>query len=492
MSSTTTRTTTTRTTTTRRAATIVAAAFATVTILAGAGTAAADRGHGRDDDRSRDRRQDSPEYVIDEAQVAAEIAEVEEATGQPVLSGEIEGAAWIGQIPDDWNGDLVIYAHGYRGEGTNLTVDAVPEYAYLVEQGFAWAASSYRRNSYDPGIGVIDTKNVTRHMQALLKRQRHATGTRLDETYLVGVSMGGHVTAAAIEQYPELWDGALPACGVVGDVELFDYFLDYNVGSAAIAGLEPTFEFPSDTWLADPVPSIKSALSNDPTGQWGGGLAQIFGAPSPLTPAGEQFKDFVEIGSGGERVNYDAAWYFWHGLASPTGDFFFSLGVGDGTIANQPGKIAQNSDMTYLDEYGIDIDASVFRQTADRRIRQSHDVQPAILIDGKPHVPVLAIHNTGDLFVPIEMEQVYARDVAANGRSHLLVQRAIRDIGHCAFTPQEWRQSMDDLFAWVETGVRPAGEDLIGDISSPSLGCAFTTGAGGSATFARPLLEPCP
>ena len=47
-----------------------------------------------------------------------------------------------------------------------------------------------------------------------------------------------------------------------------------------------------------------------------------------------------------------------------------------------------------------------------------------------------------------------------------------------------------DLFAWVETGVRPAGEDLLGDISSPSLGCDFTGGPGGSGF--RPALEACP
>lgn len=427
-----------------------------------------------------------PTYEINWEQVAQRVIDVELATGEPALSGEIAGAAWIGQVPEDWNGDLVVYAHGYRGEGTSLTVDPAPEFAWLVEQGYAWAASSYRRNSYDPGIGVVDTKNLTRHMHGLLRKEGD-----LDRTYLVGVSMGGHVTAAAIEQYPNTWDGALPACGVVGDVELFDYFLDYNLGAAAFAGVD-VGPYPTDRWLEDFVPDIKAELSTAPQGAWGGGLAQIFGAPSPLTSAGLDFKDFVEIGSGGERVNFDAAWYFWHGLASPTGDFFFALGDGDGTIANRSGRVARNDDMTYLDEYGIDIDGEVHRVGASNRVRNAKGIKPAILIDGTPSVPVLTIHNTGDLFVPIEMEQVYAREVIANGRSDLLVQRAIRDIGHCAFTPQEWQQSYGDLFAWVEDGLRPAGDDLLADISSPSLGCDFTTGTGGTATPFRPGLEPCP
>ena len=54
---------------------------------------------------------------------------------------------------------------------------------------------------------------------------------------------------------------------------------------------------------------------------------------------------------------------------------------------------------------------------------------------------MLVIHTTGDLFVPIEMAQHYAREVTANGRGDLLVERAIRDISHCSFTDAEWEQS---------------------------------------------------
>lgn len=462
---------------------------------------------------------DQPEYTIDWDQVADEIGDVEEATAKlvadgvideapPVLSGEIEGAAWIGQVPDPdaWNGDLVIYAHGYRGEGLDLTVDAAPEFEFLLEQGIAWAASSYRRNSYDPGIGVIDTKNLTTHFQNML-------GKDLEETYLIGISMGGHVTAAAIEKYPKLWDGALPACGVVGDVELFDYFLDYNLGAAAIAGLEAgSFEYPSQTWLADTVPSIKSALSVDPDGNvtvlpgptfvassWAGGFEQLVGVPpllprpSPLNSDGEFFKDFIEVGSGGERVSFDQAWNYWHGVDGTLGQFFFDLGNGDGTIANRTGRVAQNSDMTYADEYGAafaSIDDEVARLTASNRVRKAKGLKPAPIIEGKPSVPVLAIHTTGDLFVPIEMEQIYAQEVIDNGRGDLLVQRSMRDVGHCTFTSGEIIESYQALFEWVEQGVRPDGEDLINDIGSPSLGCEFTTDGVGSGF--RGTIPACP
>ncbi len=79
-----------------------------------------------------------PAYEIDHDQVNDRVAEVESATGQPVLSGEIAGAAWIAQIPDNWNGDLLIYAHGFRGEGPELTVDPPPSYQFLTDEGYAW------------------------------------------------------------------------------------------------------------------------------------------------------------------------------------------------------------------------------------------------------------------------------------------------------------------------------------------------------------------
>ena len=51
---------------------------------------------------------------------------------------------------------------------------------------------------------------------------------------------------------------------------------------------------------------------------------------------------------------------------------------------------------------------------------------------------------------------------APRGRSHLLVQRAIRDVGHCTFTNQEWVDAFSDLIDWVETGDRPGGDDIFG------------------------------
>jgi hypothetical protein len=48
-------------------------------------------------------------------------------------------------VPPDWTGGLVMFAHGYEGEGSGTgTVRSSPLAAHLTERGHAWAASGYR------------------------------------------------------------------------------------------------------------------------------------------------------------------------------------------------------------------------------------------------------------------------------------------------------------------------------------------------------------
>jgi hypothetical protein len=103
-------------------------------------------------------------------------------------------------------------------------------------------------------------------------------------------------------------------------------------------------------------------------------------------------------------------------------------------------------------------------------------------------VPVLSLHDIGDLFVPFSMEQVYAARVAKHGRSDLFVSRAIRGVGHCDFTAPEMQRGFDDMVSWVRTGHRPGGDAILDReaVASPSFGCRWTVGE-------RPAFrQPCP
>ena len=154
-------------------------------------------------------------------------------------------------MPDNWNGELVLYAHGFRGTGLELTVSNPRIRQHLVDNGYAWAASSYSKNGYDVRQGVKDTHALGKFFNGLVG---HA-----QRTYITGHSMGGHITGVAIEQYPQAYAGALPMCGVMGDNELFDYFLDFNLVAQALAGVQAQFPFPADYQTAV-VPVVKAAL----------------------------------------------------------------------------------------------------------------------------------------------------------------------------------------------------------------------------------------
>ncbi len=385
-----------------------------------------------------------------------------------VRQGTLNGAAYVIEVPPSWNGELVMWAHGYRGNGNNVLSVDPPGYGlrqHLLDGGFAWAASSYDANGYDVGSGVGSTRDLVSKFRRLVGDPQR--------TYLLGVSMGGHVTARSIEQYPSLYDGAMPMCGVVGDIKLFDFFTDYTFVSQALAGVD-AYPIPPD-YGGTVAPQIQAAL----------GTTNLLPGQPLTNPLGSQFRSIVINQSGGLRPGAEAAFAVWK-------DFLFSLPIPDdgGQLSLNPGRIGTNVGTVYEPETPAPINEIVRRVKASVS-RRSHALGPIPLIDGKPHVPVLTLHDLGDLFVPFSMEQYYAADVAAHHRSDLLVQRAIRGVGHCDFSSNEVLTAFDALVGWVEQGVKPAGDNVAdpATVQDPKFGCQFSDAA--AATPGRNLFPAC-
>ncbi|MEV0895522.1 prolyl oligopeptidase family serine peptidase [Actinoplanes sp. NPDC049802] len=377
--------------------------------------------------------------------------------GARAHTGIADGAAYRIEVPRKWNGRLVVYAHGYRGTGTTVYVSDPDLRQHYIDRGFAWAASSYATNGYDVAQGVSDT-------YALVGLFRQVTGKRPAKVYITGASMGGHVTGVAIERYPRTFAGAMPTCGVLGDVELFDYFLDANVTAAALAGVP--IEFPLEPDAAYPA-------------RWAGQVARIKAALTG-TAAGATWSDVAERRSGGERPGFPAAFAYWNAATQGGLPFLFSLypGLSGGTAGMAEGNLTDNRWALYRSTDGRRLTAEEKRLNAEvlRVRRTATDGVPRIA--GRPSIPVLSLHGIGDLFVPFSMEQEYAREAAANGRSRLFVSRAIRDVAHCGFTQAELRRGFDDLVTWVERGHRPAGDAVLDrrTVAAASFGCRFTEG----------------
>ncbi|MEU0156985.1 alpha/beta hydrolase family protein [Micromonospora fulviviridis] len=443
---------------------LAAGAALTLTVgLAGAAPAvAADRG----DDGS----QPLPGYTISNPPLAPLVIDGATTT---VRQGVHEHAGYVIETPARWNGDLVMWAHGYRGQGTLLSPEP-PGYDLrqrMLAQGYAWASSSYDRNGYDIRSGVLGTRALADFFADTVKRPKRV--------YIAGVSMGGHIIGRSLEQYPGYYDGALPMCGVLGDHELFDFFLDYNLVAQALAGV-PAYPTPDD-YLTNAVPRIQVAL----------GLAGLKpGGPDTTNDLGKQLRAITVERSGGPRPGADAAFAVWK-------DFLFSITTTDGgdSPAQRPGQLATNLLTRYSPNSPVDVNATVQRVAPENlRQRLSPTLTEVPRISGRPTVPVLSLHDLGDLFVPFSMEQAYARDTAWHGRSRLVVQRAVRAAQHCEFSPAEAGAAWDDLVSWVRTGQRPAG-DAVTDrkaVAAPDFGCRFSdraAWAAGSGT--RRLYPPC-
>lgn len=421
-----------------------------------------------------DDREPEVVYEVDESTLPFEaVPGFEDSTRE---WGVLLNAGWRIEVPADWNGELVMWAHGFRGTETRLffNPEEVPFRQWLLENGYAWAASTYSKNDYNVGTAVTDTYRLSRYFSRV-------TGERPERVYISGASMGGHVTGASIERFRHYYDGAMPVCGVMGDLELFDYFLDFNLAAQQLGVGASQFPVPEDYATAT-VPAIKANLEIAP-GAW----------PFALNEQGEALKQLTENLSGGDRPNFDEAWAFWN-----SSDFLFGLGEGDGTIAESTKVAVQNwrqfyeTDLTPGLSNPIEeqLNTDIARVKADPGGRYPGRLDGSPRLKGNISVPVLSMHNLGDLFVPFSMEIQYARDVANSGRSHLLVQRAIRGVGHCGFTTAEYEQGFADLVEWVENGTRPAGDD-VGDpaaVAHPDFGCAFTDPTAGAHLFAT----PCP
>jgi hypothetical protein len=109
-------------------------------------------------------------------------------------------------------------------------------------------------------------------------------------------------------------------------------------------------------------------------------------------------------------------------------------------------------------------------------------------VQGNFDVPVLTLHDLGDVWVPLSLEQIYRRRAIAMGNDALLVQRVIRDVGHCHFTAAEGEQAFIDLTNWIAGGQKPAGDDVLsaGALSSPTAGCRFTRNEASHEDRTRP------
>lgn len=123
-------------------------------------------------------------------------------------TGTLAGAPYRIDMPERWNGELVLFVHGYEPAGTPRS-DPWPldgSAKALLDKGYAVAASGYSTQGWAVAEAVPENERLRRHFLA-----RHGRPAR---SWLVGHSMGGQVALASVERYPRAYDGVLSLCGV--------------------------------------------------------------------------------------------------------------------------------------------------------------------------------------------------------------------------------------------------------------------------------------
>jgi len=142
---------------------------------------------------------------------------------QTVVSGRTGGGAYYQiAVPDAWNGDLVIWNHGFSLNPITPNPDLGPLVELQLAEGYAVAASSYRQI----GWAVFKTKNDLQGLYAKFVRKfGHPS-----QVFVTGASLGGIVTAAAIEEaHIGNVVGAFPFCGAVAGSRNWDGALDFRL-----------------------------------------------------------------------------------------------------------------------------------------------------------------------------------------------------------------------------------------------------------------------
>ena len=90
------------------------------------------------------------------------VAAAKIVTGPAVVEGTTgPGAEYALFLPEAWNGDLVLYAHGYRFVGAPIELPNIdPLRDGLQGMGFGVAYSSFSQNGFAIKDGVIRTRQL--------------------------------------------------------------------------------------------------------------------------------------------------------------------------------------------------------------------------------------------------------------------------------------------------------------------------------------------
>jgi dienelactone hydrolase len=367
------------------------------------------------------------------------------------LTGTLDGAPYEIRVPDtNWNRTLLVYAHGYRdradhvGETDNRQADAAPggelAEAFLLSQGYAIAGSAYKNNGWAVEEGIDDTRALTRFF-----RDRFG---KPDRTILWGFSLGSLVTFRSIEKYPDIYDGAIPACGVgAGTPRAIDRSIDLSLA------YDVTFGWPG-AWGS--IGNVRDDLDFETE------VVPVLLAQA-TNPGNLGRFEFIRL------VNRLPAQDFYTGSNWLFTDMFFNTEGRAELERRAGGPVAQNQDHTYsltpeqiayLGTLGVNANVLLADMNAEPKVKADRAARRYArrfaTPTGKLKRPVITLHTTTDGLVTVDNEAAYRETVEDRGRERFLLQVFTDSVGHCTFTPEQLLSTVKAMESWLTTDSRPA------------------------------------
>ncbi|MGW0140760.1 hypothetical protein [Streptomyces calvus] len=379
------------------------------------------------------------------------------------------GAHYAIAIPDDWNRSLVVHAHG----GPDLGEVSDPErstgdlerWKVVVDQGYAWAGSSYRRGGYGTRMAAADTENLRRLFTEEFGRPQR--------TYVHGQSWGGNVAAKVVEAYggpSGPYDGALLTNGVLGGGSRgYDHRVDLRVVYQYYCRNLPRPDEPQY-----PLWQGLRATSTLTTAGLRARLQECTGYASPAeertAPQQRNLDDILAVTGIPERTLESHLRF----SVFTFRDIVHERLGGRNPFTNEGVRYTGSHDDQALN-------AGVERFTADpTAVRDlSYDSD----LTGKVSIPVLTLHAVGDPTAFVEHEAAYRDTLEGAHRDRHLVQTFTREHEHSALSDAEYATSLAALDRWARTGDRPTPRSV-------AASCAAFDRTYGTGCFYEPGYRP--
>ena len=365
--------------------------------------------------------------------------------GARCLAGtDSAGAHYLVAMPKDWNGRLVLHAHGGPALGEprpERAVEDLQRWSIMVKAGYAWAGSTFRQGGVAVRAAAEDTERLRRIVV------QHVARPEL--TILHGQSWGAGVAAVGAEMFTagKPYDAVLLTSGVLGGgTRSYDFRLDLRVLYQHLCHNHPRPAEPAyPLWMGLPEGSTMTPaqLAERTRECLGLGLPAAQRTPAQAAKL-KTLVDLIRIPERSVQGHLNWGTFHFRDIAQHRS--------GGGSAFGNIGAVYRGS----ADEGAIN--AAVLRYAADPRAVQTFgaDSDPG----GRIPVPVLSVHALHDPIAFVELEHQFRQTMRAAGSAERLVQTYTEDSEHSYLSDPVYPAALQQLLAWVQEGRKPTQQSV--------------------------------